>query len=155
MKHINIYGVTFVFILGILSMFGSQSSPSSSTSSPSPVFTAFEVNPGIVCLNTSIPLVQVNYTFDPDGWSNPNTLCTQIMANGVTVHPEIRHQCLDDGTSGSYTFNLTEVFGGNVPSEVTVQVELLPLVAGDVYDTRAATITTRVDCLPPGGLPNP
>ena len=155
MKYINNYGVTFVVVLGILSMFGSQSNSSSSNNTPNPVFTAFSVNPGLVCLNTSIPLVQVTYTFDPDGWSNENTLCTQIKANGVTVHPELRHQCLDDGTSGSYSFNLTDKFGGNVPSEITVQVELLPLVAGDAYDVRAATIATRVDCPPPGGVPNP
>ena len=100
-------------------------------------------------------MVQVSYEFDPDGWNNENTLCTTIYANDDVVHPTVRHQCLDSGTSGSYTFNLTEHFGVNAPPTVTVRVTLSPLVSGTTYDSREGSVTTRIDCPPPGGLPNP
>ena len=153
MKALNKLGAFFVVVVGLLSMFGSQNTPT--RSEPEPRFTSFSVAPQSVCLNQGIPLVQVNYEYDPDGWTNENTLCTTIYANGDVVHPTIRHQCLDDGTSGSYTFNLTKHFGTNVPPSVTVRVELAPSVSGAIYDSREGTVTTIVDCPPPGGIPNP
>ena len=154
MNILKTTSLSIVFLFGIASMLGSQSS-STRSSTPEPSLTSFTVGPPIVCLNQGIPLVQVSYEFDPDGWSNENTLCTQITANGQVVHPTLRHQCLDDGTTGNYTFNIVEQFGTNAPAEITVMVELLPLVSGDAYDSLSGTVTTEVACPPPGGLPNP
>ena len=153
MKNLNRFGLLSVVILGIAAMLGSQSS--STRSDPEPEFTSFSLAPAAVCLNQGLPLIQVDYTFDPDGWSNETTLCTTIEANGQTVHDEWRHQCLDDGTSGTYTFSVFEQFGTNVPPEITVSVQLLPLVDDDAYDIVSGTVTTIPDCPPPGGIPNP
>ncbi|CAM3851322.1 hypothetical protein [Rheinheimera salexigens] len=152
MNNLKIIGIGCIVVIGLAAMLGSQSTP---RSSPEPVFTSFSLVPQVVCLNQGIPLVQVNYEFDPDGWNNENTLCTTIYANGDTVHPTLRHQCLSDGTTGSYTFNLQDHFGTNIPQQVTVRVELTPSVAGETYDFREGVVDTRVDCPPAGGVPIP
>lgn len=150
MKYLNKAGLFIILIIGITSMFGSQNSTVRNT--PEPRFTSFSVNPLSVCLNIGIPLVQISYEFDPDGWINENTLCTNVLANGEYIHQTIRHQCLDDGTSGSLTFNLADQFGTNTPSEIVIRVELVPLVAGVEHDSRERAISTSINCTQPGML---
>jgi len=128
----------------------------STTSTPAndPEFTSFSIAPNLVCLNQGFPLVQVSYEFDIGDWSNPSTLCTTLRVDGQTI-PTLRHLCADDGTSSTFTFNLNDVFGTNVPPQVTVEVELGPSIAGDAEDVVSGSVQTRIDCPPasptPGG----
>jgi hypothetical protein len=101
--------------------------------------------------------VRVAYTFDPDGWSNPNTLCVAVLVNDLAPYPTTVHKCLSDGTSHELTFQPSQVFGANVPSTMTVTGYLKSLYAQNqnAFDTGARTVTTRVDCPPPGQVPTP
>ncbi len=119
-----------------------------------PEFTRFVVQPSILCLNTpGLLTFRIGYTVALNDWSNPNTLCVDLSANEEKLHPTLHHQCMDDGTEGSYTVSVTDVFGTNVPSSITFKGELVPSVAGETKDTETVTVTTDNSCPPPGVTP--
>lgn len=149
---IDFYCLPFVAIIVIGFLAGC---PKTQQPEPEPRFTAFSVSPANVRLNVGLDFVRVAYEFDPDGWSNPNTLCVDVLANGQILHTTEHHQCLSDGTSGELTFRPTLFFGSNVPSTIEVSARLVPSIAGETKDTRSAAITTQTDCPPPDPIPNP
>lgn len=154
-KSLKTIGLVSSVIIGIAGIIASGSNNTRTQSEPEPRFTAFSVEPAAVCLNVGVDFVRVSYTVDPDGWSNPSTLCVDVLANGQQIHNTVHHQCLNNGTSGELTFRPTQFFGSNVPSSITVGVRLVPSVAGQEKDSRQTTITTNPACPPPGNIPNP
>lgn len=146
-----------VIACSVLTACPPRSSPPPTRPDPAPRFTAFDVGPSPLCLNIGIPLVRVAYSFDPDGWSNPNTLCVAVLVNDLAPYPTTVHKCLSDGTSHELTFQPSQVFGANVPSTMTVTGYLKSLYAQNqnAFDTQARTVTTIVDCPPAGGVPTP
>jgi hypothetical protein len=118
-----------------------------------PAFASFSATER-VCLNhAGIPIARVVYDVSLNDWSNPSTLCVDLFANGEAIHPTVHQQCMDDGTSGEYTFSLIEHFGSNIPSEFTIMGELVPAVAGETQDTASTTVVTDLNCPPPDNLP--
>ena len=120
----------------------------SGTTSRAPSFSSFSVTPNPLCLNFGVPVVNVSYTIDPAGWSNPNTLCVGVEANGEYVHNTPNHKCLSDGASQILSFNALDFFNNAPPSTITITATLRPSIAGDPYDTRSASITA-MNCEPP------
>jgi hypothetical protein len=144
--------------LGLLLMPASQQptvggGTGGSSRAPSPTFTSFSVSPKPLCINFGVPVMHVNYTFDPDGWSNPDTLCVRLKANGQFLHNTPNFKCLNEGTSHSHSFNVMDFFNNAPPATITVTGELVPSIAGNPYHTAEDSLTAG-NCGPPGTMPN-
>lgn len=144
-----------IFLIAVLlSVSACSSLGDENRDTPEPEFTNFIAGPSPVCLNVGVPIVRLSYEYDADGWptNTGGTLCVQIRANDRAAHPTLRHSCIDQGTSGVLTMNVSDLFGANAPQTINFTGELVTSIAGTVKDTAETSIATRVDCQQPGTI---
>jgi len=131
------------------------------TETPSePEFSAFSVTPNEVCLNQGVDLVRVNFTVDLHG-READTWCINLRLNGELLNQgavnNVHEYCLDDGNPGEMTFTLSNHFGTNIPSQITIEGTIVQAITGvqsEGEDSQSSTtITTNPDCPPPDIVP--
>jgi hypothetical protein len=112
---------------------------------PDPKITSLTTQPQPVCLNRG-HLMRIDWRADLDGWSNPSTLCVQLLANGTHIHDTLQEQCLNSGTTGQRTFDVVAFFGGNPPSQIDIEARLVTSVAQAMKHKKNVGATIEVDC---------
>jgi hypothetical protein len=112
---------------------------------PNPKITSLTTQPEPVCLNR-VQFMRINWSADLDGWSNPSTLCVQLLANGAHLHSTVHEQCLDSGTTGERTFNVVQQFGQNPPSQVEIEARLVSSIAQQTKHSKSVGATINIDC---------
>jgi hypothetical protein len=122
-----------------------------------PDLTAFSVAPNRLCVNVGVPIVRL-------AWSvrggEVRTCMSFLKVNGTGIDPAVfGPQGIDEGRCGSgdydreVSFSLRDVFGNNIPSQVTITGDLTRqnqagvFVGGEVVESGSASLTTET-CTP-------
>src|SRR6056297_1332642 len=125
-------GCTAAVLLALFIACGGGGSPPSE-----PEFTSFSASPSVVCLNQGVDLVRVNFNVELHG-READTWCIDLRLNGELLNEgsvnNVHDYCLEDGNPGELIFTLSNHFGSNIPSQITIEGTIVQAVTGQESD---------------------